>query len=85
MRLGSRRRTIASARKASLELFERPGVARVVDAVDHVRIHVFVVAGRVVAHGVEDDRRMVLGHAHVELGMPSGSRCRGRRRATCHS
>ena len=47
-----------------------PGIARVVDAVDQVGIHVLAVTGRVVAHGVEDDRGMVLGLADVELGMP---------------
>ena len=47
-----------------------PRVARVLNAVDHVRIHVLAVAGRVVAGGIADHRRMVLGHAHVELRVP---------------
>ncbi len=46
-----------------------PGVARVVQAVDQVGVHVLFVAGRVVAHAVEDDRGMVAGHPRVVLGM----------------
>ena len=69
MRLGSRCLTIASARSASFTLLQGPLVAGVVDAVDHVRVHVLAVAGGVVAHRVHHDRRMVLGRADVELRM----------------
>ena len=55
--------------QGELGVVRGPRVARVVDAVDHVRVHVLAVAGGVVAHGVEHDRRMVLRGAHVELGV----------------
>ena len=71
MRPGSNFFTMASARRASLALFWlHESRARIVEAVDLVGVHVLVVAGRVVAHGVGHDRRMVLGRADVELGMP---------------
>ena len=44
----------------------RPGVARVVRAVDQVGVHVLVVPRGVVAHRVEHDRGVVLRHAHVK-------------------
>ena len=37
--------------------------------VDEVGVHVLVVAGRVVAHRIGDDRRMVLGRPHEDLGV----------------
>ena len=51
---------MASARRASRVLFRDPDGSRIVHAVDQVRVHVLVVARGVVAHRVEDDRRMVL-------------------------
>ena len=69
MRRGSRPRTIASARRASLTLFAAQVSRGASAAVDQVRVHVLVVAGGVVAHRVEDDRRMVAGGADVERGV----------------
>ena len=56
--------------QGQLGVVQRPVVARIIDAVDHVRVHVLAVAGGVVAHGVHHDRRMVLRGAHIELRVP---------------
>ena len=69
--VGSRRCTIASARKAQLGVVQSPCVARVVKAVNEVGVHVFVVTGGVVAHRVEYHRRMVLRPRAVELSVPA--------------
>ena len=45
----------------------RPLIARVVKSINHVRIHVLLVPGRVVAHRVGDNGRMILRHADIEL------------------
>ena len=50
-----------------------PQITRGQDAVDHVRVHVFVVPGCIVARGVHHDRRMVLGGTHVEFRVPGVS------------
>ena len=44
-----------------------PCVARVLDSIYHVRVHVLAVSCSVVTHGIEYDRRMVLSNPHVEL------------------
>ena len=69
MRLGSSRVTIASAIRARLTLLADHWLRALMDAVDHVRVHVLVVPGGVVAHGVEDHARMAPRHADVEVRM----------------
>src|SRR5690349_22375701 len=44
----------------------RPLIARIADAIDHVRVHVLFISGGVVAHGISYDRRMVLRGARSE-------------------
>src|ERR1017187_4061458 len=44
-----------------------PRGARVLYPVDHVRVHVFAVPGRVVAGRVAHHRRVILGHPDIEL------------------
>ena len=46
-----------------------PFVARGVDAVDEMGVHVFAVAGGVVTHGVHDDGWVILCDADVELSV----------------
>ncbi|MHC4286356.1 MAG: hypothetical protein ACYSWZ_25825, partial [Planctomycetota bacterium] len=45
-----------------------PRVAWILNPVYHVWVHVLAIAGRVMAHGVEHDRRMIPGCPHIELG-----------------
>jgi len=52
-----------------LDVVGGPLAARALDAVDHVRVHVLVVPGRVVAHRVEDDGGVAPRHAHIEPGV----------------
>ena len=50
-------------------IIPRPGVAGARETIDHVGIHIFAVSGRVVAHRVEDDRRVILSHSDVEFSV----------------
>ena len=66
MRAGSRRLTMASQRNASAGVAVGPLVPGIAQPVHHQGVHVLVVTGGIVAHGVAHHRRMAPRHAHVE-------------------